>query len=314
VRNYEAKEVRPAQLERLEVVATEVAAESEEAWRSWSVLRCPACWTCYAVARSKDEGHSFMDPTKDWERIERIGVYAAMEKLGTFKGERAEAVRRELGGNAARMLEKLAGLAGRATNWHVRRYACECVIHGALLEGDRALNVRRLLEHADASVRVETVRELLELVLGWKGSVGDGGLKRWLEERARTFLLLDPPGPRLAAVLDEAPVATMEARSSSEAYTASDTHQAAAKCVGMAADAGFGVDDGVVARLADLLITPGGRRFEAAWALIAVVNRKLTAERVAILRERLAQLLGSGKGIPVIDSLAARVERFERGG
>jgi hypothetical protein len=297
---------RPAILESLESVAAQRTADEQGAWLIRSTLRCPACWTFYAAVRSKDEGHTFMDPTHDWERVERITPHAALNRLSEFAA--ADPVRTTLAPQVPPIVDHLATLVteGRAPNAHIRAYACACIIHAALSTENATLPVEALLGHAHPAVRTETLRLLLEWATRSTEHVADESPKK----RAQQFLESHPPVPRLAEILNDPPEPIWEATTTGT-YVERDTHLVALKSIGTAAQLGMPVNDATVDRLADLLTdTRNGRdamRFEAAWALLWVIGKQPSETQAATIRTRLAAMPDAMRQTGPVAMLAQRV-------
>ena len=306
--DYERGAVRPSILDSLVPIATMRTDESSESWGVRSVLRCRSCGTFYSVVRSKDEGHSFMDPTHDTEAITRLSLHAAIDTLGMFGGPGAAEARAAHALRVALVTEALVAMIARdaAPNWHLQKYACECLTQAALLNDDRDLLESLLVRNPNPIVRVHIALELVELAHGFQPYVGRGALKQTLEQAARGWLAEHSLTPVLAGVLAVAPLPSLRPSSVGDQTVATDTHAIALKALGIAADLAQRIDDDAFERVIEQLGSASEEhRFEAVWALIWIV--KAAPVRGSAIRAQLDQLPAAVRALPVMGLLAGKV-------
>lgn len=308
--NYERGAVRPSSVDELDELTSTRTERGSNAWISRSTLMCPWCGTFYAAVRSKDEGESYGDPTEDRESITRLSVAASSEALKHANDATTNALRASFAARAPSVFDGLAALLAdqRAPSLHIQKHAIVSVMETCLLEGDLARLGRALLDHPDPVVRVETALELLRCATRRLSGEAEDSLAATLQGAASAFVAERSPVPVLGAVLAEPPRPTLAADSADGALRPSDTHRAAACALRMAPEASLGVDEVTVQRLATLLAGDKGQRFDAAWALVFIVDAAPSHAR--LLRVALQACTPEVLASPVVSTLVARVDRL----
>ena len=315
VLDYERGGVRPGEVERLSVVSKAREDDGPYRYVETGTLVCRWCGTFYSTLRVKDEGQSFMDPTEDHEAIKRLTVHAALEQLGQLEGGRATAERASLLERAGAVIDALASLLaeGGTAAWQLRKHAVACVTEERLLRGDKARIVRELWGHRDPVIRAESALQVLQYAAYSPEGQPCFQLAESLHRAALGFVAEFSPVPALRAVLAEDPRPAMELDCNGTSFQNGDTHRTAARALKMTAAAGIAVDAETMGRLAEMLPEEGGgRRFEAAWALIFLLDR--WPGYAGLLAERFATFPAGVLEAPVVDMLAAKVRRIQSGG
>lgn len=312
--DYERGGVRPEELEWLSVVSKVREDDGPYRYVETGTLVCESCGTFYSTLRVKDEGQSFMDPTEDYEAIKRLTVYGALEQLGQLEGAQAKEERAALLERARAVIDALAALLaeGGTAAWALRKHAVACVTEERLLRGDKARIVRELWGHRDPVIRAESALQVLQYAAYSPEGQPRAVLAGTLHKAALEFVAEFSPVPALRVVLAEAARPTMELDSHGTSFQNGDTHRTAARALQMTAAAGIAVDAETIGRLGDLLWEEGGgKRFEAAWALIFLLDR--WPGYAGLLAERFATFPAGILGAPVVDMLVAKVGRIQRG-
>jgi len=305
--DYQRHDVRPKEADALTPLLRETDQISSEEWTIASILRCEACGTIYESFVSKDEGHSFMDPTCDTEKIWRLSPHLALECLATSRSKEAEAARADLSARVSGVVGNLATMLReeRAPNWQIQKYAIEVEMDAALLAGDRE-RVIALLRHPDPVVRVDSAFDLLHMALEERYWAARSFTKA-LADAARQIVTSEDGLAVLAGVL--AGMFGMPVRTSFEysddAWRERTTHRRAARALAIVAGTGFALDASLLDALVAQFAIDAGYWSDAGWALGEYV--KGGPDRAASVLARLERLPDAIRKADAIASFEKRV-------
>jgi hypothetical protein len=215
--DYRCSETRPDAMGRLETLGRRPEHEHRDTATELTLLACGVCGTYYQSRWYKLE-NEFMCPSYDEETIRRLSIDAALAALGLYGKDTQRA---DLASYKSQCLEALAAMLveRRAPNWHIQRYAIECLIDDGILH-NKPKRLETVLAHPDAVVRADGAYHAIDVATrDWAGAAE---LIPALRKAATHFVQKGGTQRVIESVLDEPPRESL--RCTDGHYYASDTH------------------------------------------------------------------------------------------